>query len=218
MAEPLFTDRALQEAYRALMSDGAAGGHLDEATWERIASEEIDPPARDGAFDHVIECAECSRVWRGILALKSEAETQGLMAPAAAPSTPLWRSRYVPLAIAATLVIAVAGVMLTRQPAPESGTVRSATSIAAIEGLMMAYDPAGVPTLVWPPMAAATRYRVDVFSEDGRPIWSAEVAEPPARWPDNAPRVKGPYRWRVEALDGDTVIARSQLTLMEIRR
>jgi hypothetical protein len=218
MAEPLFTDRALQEAYRALMKDGAAGGHLDEATWDGIAGGEIDPSARDEAFDHVVECAACSHIWRGILALKSEAEAQGLMAAAARPSTPPWRSRWVPLAIAATLVVAVAGVMLTRQSAPPGDPSRGGTTaVPPIEGLMMAYDPGGVPTLVWPPTAAAARYRIDVFSEDGRPIWSAEVAAPPARWPEATPRVKGAYRWRVEALDGDTVIARSLLTPMEIR-
>ena len=217
MAEPLFTDNGLQDAYRALMKDGTGEGHLDEATWDRIASGDIAPSARDHAFDHVVECAACSRVWRGILELKNEAESQGLIAPAARSSPPAWRSRYVPLAIAATIAIAVAGVLLTRLPAPQPGTVRGTATVAAIEGLMMAYDPGGVPTLVWPPNPAATHYRVEVFFEDGRPAWSADIATPPARWPDNTPRAKGAYRWRVDALDADTVIARSRLTRMEIR-
>jgi hypothetical protein len=217
MAEPLFTDRGLQDAYRALMKHRTPGGHLDEATWDRIVGGDIETAARDHAFDHVVECAACSRVWRGILDLKSEAETQGLIAAGAAAATSRWRSHYVPLAIAATLVIAVAGVMMTRPPAPESGTVRGTAAVATVEGLMMAYDRAGVPTLVWPPTPAATRYRVEVFFEDGRPAWSAEMAAAPARWPDATPRARGAYRWRVEAFDGDTIIARSRLTPMEIR-
>src|SRR5690349_3854619 len=158
MAESPFVDRGLQDAYQALMKRGVGGDHLDEATWDRLASDAIDPSARDHAFDHVVECAHCSQVWRGILALKSEAETQGLI-PAAPSSPPLWRSRYMALAIAATLVIAVGGVLLTRRPVPESGTVRSTSEVKTIEGMMMAYDSAGVPTLVWPPAFAATSYR-----------------------------------------------------------
>ena len=217
MAEPLFTDRALQDAYRALMKDGAAGGHLDEATWDRIAGGEIDPSARDQAFDHVVECAACSRVWRGILALKSEAETQGLIAADVPPAT-LWRSRYMPLAIAATLVLAAAGVMLTRQPAPESETVRSTSALPAIDGLMSASDADGAPVFIWTPVAGATRYRVEIFSDDGRPLWSGEMTAPPMRWPEALPKTKGAYRWRVEALGDESAVARSRLTPLEIAR
>jgi hypothetical protein len=214
MAEPLFTDRALQDAYRTLMKNHS-GGHLDEATWDLIATGNIDSSARDQAFDHVLQCEACSRIWRGILELKSEAETQGLIAAGTSPSSS--RMSYVALAVAATVVVAVGGVMLTRRPAPPQEIVRSASEVTAIEGLMMAYDPAGVPTLVWPPVSRTSRYRVEVFSEDGQPIWSAEVAAPPARWPQTAPRTKGAYRWRVEALDGGSVIAQSRLTPMELR-
>ena len=87
MAEPLFPDRALQDAYQALMKGHPGAGHVDEHTWDQIVGEEIDPAARDAAFDHVIQCEDCSRVWRGILTLRSEAETQGLIPPAARASS-----------------------------------------------------------------------------------------------------------------------------------
>jgi hypothetical protein len=217
MADRIFTDHALQEAYQALMRRSGGAGHVDEATWEAIAVETIEPDARDLAFDHVLQCESCSQVWRGILALRSEAETQHLIAPAAPAAAPSWRSRYVPLAVAATLVIAVAGVMLSRQPAPPIDTVRSAATVAAIDGLMMAYDPAEVPTFVWPPFTGAASYRIEVFTDDGRPMWSHAVAAPPVRWPAETARAVGIYRWRVEALDSSGApIARSKLTAAAI--
>jgi len=217
VADRLHTDRELQDAYRARMAATAHGNHVSDATWERIISGEIDQHDREAAFDHVVQCALCSQKWKSISELTSAAAAEGLIAPAAATPSSSWRSRYLPLAVAATLVVAVAGVMLTRQPPPQPETMRSTSEVPPIEGLMMAYDPAGVPTLVWPPVTRATRYRVEIFSEDGRPVWSAEVASPPARWPETTPRVKGAYRWRVDALDRDSVIARSRLMPMEIR-
>jgi hypothetical protein len=90
--------------------------------------------------------------------------------------------------------------------------------VAPVEGLMMAYAADGVPTLVWTPMPDATRYRVEVFTDDGRPVWDRETAAPPFGWPADEPRVKGAYRWRVEALNGDVVLARSRFTPMELSR
>jgi len=218
MAEPLFPDRALQDAYRALMEGRPGDGHVDEQTWDQIVGEEIDPAARDAAFDHVIQCEHCSRVWRGILTLKSEAETQGLIAAAAPAPSPLWRSRLVPLAAAAAIVIAVAGLLISRAPSPDAGAMRGDAALPSIDGLMMAIDPDGVPAFVWPPFATAERYRIEVFSEDGRPVWSGEVGTPPARWPAAVPRARGAYRWRVEAVSGGAVVASSRLTLVEIVR
>lgn len=216
MVERLFTDRALQDAYRALMQAGAAAGHIDEATWDRIVANQIEPEARDRVFDHVLECDECARVWRGVLALQADAESQGLIAHEEAV-TP-WSSRLLPLAAAAALVLAIGGVMLMRQPQPGEESIRSATGVATVEGLMMAYAADGVPTLVWTPVPAATRYHVEVFTDEGRPVWDREVASPPLRWPDQTPRATGTYRWRVEALNDDAILARSRLTLMELVR
>jgi hypothetical protein len=217
MAELPFADPALRRAYRALMLDRPDTGHLDEATWDRLAGNEIEQAARDEAFDHIVSCDRCSTIWKGVLALAAEAETERLI-PREGQARPFWRTPIVTLAIAATLVIAIGGLFLMRSPAPAPDTVRSNGTLAPIEGLMMAYDPNSVPAFVWPPVPAATNYRVEVFSEDGRPIWSADVAAPPTRWPGDVARAKGAYRWRVEAMTGDQSIARSRLTPMELTR
>ena len=216
MAGHRFDDVDLQVAYQAWMRSDR-GAHLDDAAWQRLGAGDAVPSERNLSFAHIMTCAECSAVWRSVWFLRQQAESEGLIERRSTTPRALFRSMFIPIAIAATLIAAVGSVMLTRQSRPQPETVRGTSELAVIEGLMMAYDRAGVPTLVWPPAAGAARYRLEVFSADGRSIWSAEVTAPPARWPDTTPRVKGAYRWRVEAIDGDGVIARSRLTAMEIR-
>ena len=64
MADHLYTDRELQDVYRARMASAAHTNHVSDATWERIVSGEIDPHERDAAFDHVVQCAGCSQKWK----------------------------------------------------------------------------------------------------------------------------------------------------------
>ena len=77
---------------------------------------------------------------------------------------------------------------------------------------------AGVPAFAWTAYPGATRYRLSVFSEDGRTVWSRETALPAARWPDDVPRVSGAYRWRVDALAGRMTVASSRVADVEIPR
>ena len=188
--------------------------HPDEATWERLAVGELDAAARNAAFDHIVECERCSRVWRGVLTLKSEAEAQGLI-PLETPARSTWlRSAALPLALAATLVVAVAGVLITRQPAADQSTRGSAAAV--VEHLTTTTGADKVPTFAWTPVSGATRYRIALYSNDGRPVWTREVEAPPARWPDDEARTAGAYRWRVEALDAEAVVARSRLAELEV--
>jgi hypothetical protein len=217
MVERLFTDRTLQDAYRALMQAAAATGHIDESTWDRIVANQIEPDARDRVFDHVLECDDCARVWRGVLALQEEAAAAGLVARERPAAPRWWQSGLVPLAAAAALVIAVSGVLMTRQP-PETATVRSSTAIPALDGLMMSHSSEGVPMFIWTPVPGAARYHVELFTDDGRPVWSREVDAPPMRWPGDVPRSTGTFHWRVEAIGPEGVTARSRLTAVEISR
>lgn len=218
MADRLFTDRALQDTYRALMQDSVPAGHVDEATWDLIAAGEIDPPRRDAAFDHILSCARCARIWHGVQELQRAATSDGLIAPDAPLASPWHYSRFVPLAVAATLVLAIAGVAIVQQRDADPGALRSSASLPPVDGLMLAYSPAGVPTFAWTPVATATRYHVDIFTDDGRPVWSGEAVAPPMPWPDGVPRPTGAYRWRVEAVSADVPIARSRFVAIDLPR
>jgi hypothetical protein len=217
MADPVFADRALQDTYRALIAESAPGGHLDEATWDALAGSHADAARREAAFDHVVACERCSRIWRGVLALREEAETQKLIPRAPVPVTPWWKASLVPLAAAASLLVVIGGLYVSRQgTAPE--VTRTTGAMAPIETLMTAYGNDGVPAFVWVPVANVDRYRVEVFTDDGRPVWTREVAQPPAAWPGDIPRQSGTFRWRVAALRGGDVVARSAIVAVEITR
>lgn len=193
-------------------------GHLDDATWDRLAANELSPSERDRCFDHVTACAECTRVWRGVLTLRSEAEARGLIAPTAAAARPWWRSQMVVLATAASVLLAVAGFFVTLGTDFDPTADRGAGALPSVEKLIVDYPNDGTPQLTWSAVTGATKYRLDVFTEDGTPVWSAEVNVSPAGWPAKVPHPNGRYRWRVEAVGAEGTIARSRLTPLEIAR
>ena len=191
--------------------------HPDEATWERLATGELGAAERAEAFDHITGCERCSQIWRGLLMLQSEAQAQGLI-PRATPARTGWqRSPVFALALAATLVVVIGGIMLSRRTADDPNQLRGSAA-AAVEQLTATNGADSVPTFAWTPTPGATRYRIDVFTIDGRPQWTREVDAPPVRWPADEPRTVGSYRWRVEALNSGAVLARSRLTEIEVAR
>jgi hypothetical protein len=214
MADERFGDAALQSAYQAWMR-GDRGEHLDDNAWLRLAAGDAVQSERDLLFAHIVTCTECSEVWRGLSLLKHDAQAAGLIAPRVNARRSFFRSMFLPLAAAATIAIAI-GAVLMRERAPVADAARGVETLSAVEGLMMAYAADGTPTLIWTPAPAATDYHVEIFSEDGRPLWAGDVATPPMRWPAELTRAKGTYRWRVEAQNADAAVARSRLTVVEL--
>lgn len=65
----------------------------------------------------------------------------------------------------------------------------------------------------WTAAATAETYRVTVYTADGRVVWGPiAVPSSPAPLPADVALPPGDYRWRVEALRGGVVTARSPLT------
>src|SRR5262249_10469441 len=64
----------------------------------------------------------------------------------------------------------------------------------------------------WRTIPGGDAYRVRLFHDDGRLVWtSAEVAAPPLAWPAEAATPPGAYYWKVEALAAGRPIAESRL-------
>lgn len=183
--------------------------HPDAATWEALALGEVAGPERDAWFDHITMCEPCTQVWRGVTMLKNDAQLAGLVPPGATAGKSWLRSPLVQLAVAATLVVVIGGVVLMRRADDKPVVFRSSDSIA-VETLTTAVGSDGAQTFSWSPIATATSYRISVFSEDGMPVWSQEVAAPPVGWAER-PRTPASYKWRVEALAAGAVVARSRL-------
>jgi hypothetical protein len=123
-----------------------------------------------------------------------------------------WRAFGAAVAAAAAVALAV-WIAPWRQPAE---TVRGG-SAAAVDVAAVTTSADGVPTFDWTPISAQS-YRVTVFSQDGRPVWTLEAAAPPVRWPADVLRAPGAYRWWVEAFDNGRMTARSRLAEFEVPR
>jgi len=131
MADRLTTEAELKRRY--LDAQGALpvpGVHPDEDLWVALAAGTTTPDARAEAFDHILRCRACTTTWRGIEALREDAEAAGLLPR---PST-AWMARLsspaVRYALAAALVVAVGGALVMR-PGEEATPVDAPTNGSA---------------------------------------------------------------------------------------
>jgi hypothetical protein len=204
--------------------------HLDESTWERLAVGELAADERARALEHVMGCERCRKIYRGLLALKQGAA--GFDPGAAAGTAPRRpRVRRGPLFLAASTAVAAAAALAlwigarppASPPAPpvrrgatqDGGSVHRAIVVEGPRGAVAA-PPA---TFSWRPVDGADRYRVTLFGADGAPRWTdawrpADAAL--AAWPADLLPAPGTYFWRVEAAQGDVVIAESPLVELRL--
>lgn len=164
-------------------------GHPDEATWDQLSSGELDAAARDAVFDHIVACERCSRIWRGVLTLKSEAQAQGLMPPDVAVSRAWLRSPGLQLALAATLVVVVGGVLVNRRPA----VVAPVTSEPVTNAAPIAAPPSAAVPAAWLAAFPLSKADIHVTPEEAlapRGV-TAATGEPPI---DRLAAALEPYR------------------------
>lgn len=167
------------------------------------------PEEEHEAFErHFLECPDCLALMQAL------AELPAVLSEAPAVAAPARRWR--PLGLAAlTAAAASFAIWLGTRPPDDPGVLRGGAH-GVVELLPSAKGSDGALVLAWTPLSGATRYRVTLFSDDGRTIWTREAVVPPARWPDDVARAAGVYHWRVEALAGDAVLGRSRLADVEI--
>lgn len=173
--------------------------------------------AAAGEFDspHLLVCPNCREevaLLRAVNADLGSASSQGARGIARAAR------RWMPLALAAVAasLVLFAFWLVPRRSVGDDPALRGGTR--AVVELQPATAHAGVPVFSWTPLPGATRYRIAVFFDDGRTVWTRETATPPVRWPDDVPRSAGRYKWRVEALAGSATVASSPLADVEIPR
>lgn len=209
---------------------GLSALHLDAEEVVAAAAGELDSP-------HVLVCSRCRdevALLRGINAdLARAPDRRGWIAwlPSwfVADAGKALRDEGVMARIAlgwrpiglVTLAVAAAFVVFRWVPdgrPTDDQTLLRGNAPAVVELLPVTTGTGGAPTFAWTPIAEASGYRVDVFTEGGQPVWALEVQTPPVRWPDEVPRAAGTYWWRVEALKGTAVVARSRLADLDIAR
>jgi hypothetical protein len=201
-------DRRLRDLYAA--SAVMPGNHPDEGTWEALALGELPPARREEVNDHVVRCAECASIHRGLTMMAEEAAHFD-------PAVP--RRRHAPVlsfparwgwgalaAAAAALLIALVPLL---RPIPAPVATPAGDRVRSGEGAVpVPLEPKGplrAPPRVfrWQGIEAARRYRVEVSRGDGEPVWVSTVVEGTSvEWPSSLVPEPGVYFWQVVALPG----------------
>ena len=211
-------DERLRELYtHALVArrpgerDGCPSPEQLRALARREGSEE----ARLSTLDHTMTCADCLRE----LELLRAIEKAGARMAGATPSAPhrvvSWR-RAVPLALAASLVIAVGLVVRDRDgSAPGIEPSRGAENRVLLHSPSDIQVGAGAPFVIaWRPQPGATRYVVEVLDDDGRVAVASTTSDTTLVMRDLGGLVPGrTYRWWVRAFgaagaQGSTALGR----------
>jgi hypothetical protein len=163
-------DQAWREAYRTLMDGGSPACPADERL-AALAVGELEAAERLALADHVARCRRCGPAYAVLRDLDREAARQRR-------PRPRWT---LPLAAAATLLVAAAVATQVRGPrAPAGDDVRGpgAGEVRPSPGAVL---PAPPDELAWPPGPEGSTYRVRVHAADGDVLWtSAPLPEPRA--------------------------------------
>lgn len=194
-------------------SDAADGRELIEGlrTLHLTAEEVVAVAAGEMESPHVLVCGQCRREVAQLKEVSAALASESGRSP--------FRRRWMPLGVAALVADAVVAVVVRVVPRSQPQTrVDRGPASPNVPLAPMTLSADGVPTFRWTPTSAATRYRVSVFTVDGRPVWTREVDAPPITWPAEEPRTPGKYTWSVDALDGGAIVARSRLADFEVTR
>ncbi len=108
--DALPVDAKLQRQYAAL-ARATSESHPSEDDWLRFADGALDEASRLRLADHVTACADCADVFRVVVHVREGAPTLGVATSSSGTDRASTASRaWYGLALAATLVLAIAGV------------------------------------------------------------------------------------------------------------
>jgi len=195
-------DTRLRELYAAA-TEAPRAPHPSEADWEHLAMGELPSAERETLLDHVVRCAACAQVYRGLQDLEAGAREFDPGVPRKAAVVLLFRPAVawsIGLAAAAVLVIALV-LPLRRLPSASDDTVRSPaaltpTAIAPVGDLAAPPD-----SFRWTPLTGAARHRIELSRADGERVWSSgDLPGAETAWPREVTLAPGVYYWRVVAV------------------
>jgi hypothetical protein len=189
------TEAQLKEAYQAHLARSwrdRASCPPPEAI-QALVRREGDEAARLATLDHAMSCGEC----RTELDLLRTVEEAGVRSGAvAAPGRRRW---MMPMALAATLLVAVGLSRVALKPSEDTVRSDDATRVELVAP--GAEVPAGTPvSFAWRPVEGASRYRLEVLSESGDLAIEAETRDTMLTSDSAASLAPGTYQWWVIAL------------------
>jgi hypothetical protein len=200
MDEPDVTEtERLRQLYTRRVREREAERTDAHASAERIVSlirREGSEPDRLATLEHVMSCDPCHRDYEWLKAVDQAATVAGA---GEAGGTPLWRRA--PLALAATVLIAVGAGLLIGRLRPGGETVRGPEGEIALVAPGDTASGVGVLAFIWRPLPEASGYVLELQRPDGDVVLSdtttdtlLALADPEAMLPP------AEYRWWVREL------------------
>jgi hypothetical protein len=197
------TDERLRELYQNALSSRNAATRGDCPAPERLqalAWREGSEEERLRTLDHAMSCGDCMRELELLRVIE---KTGARMAGRAAQprSVVSWR-RAVPLALAASLVLAVGLVVRGRSEdsAPDERMRGSDATLALHTSRDIQLAPRDSLVVAWRPVEGATRFTVEVLDDAGRPALSQTTTDTTLVVRDLTALTPGhDYRWWVRA-------------------
>jgi hypothetical protein len=164
--------------------------------------------SRLATLDHVMACPRCLPAFE----LLRSIEQAGAAVGGHAPARRNWRW-YAPVALAASILLAVAVV---RRVTPPAGVTRgSADSVVLLAPGATAAS--GQPLgFAWHPVPRATGYRLEVLGPDGSVVASAETADTTVTVDSTRQLPDGTYKWWLRAALPGGESVRSSMRPLEI--
>jgi hypothetical protein len=203
----------LQELYsQALARRDPAGTDACVSPEELLALVRTEGPEarRLESLDHVMGCPACRREFDLLRALGS-AQAR----PANRPSLAILGRRFTPLALAASLLLAIGVGLAVRSRVQPDDTVRGGDTKLVLVAPSTEVPP-GPLTFVWQRIPGAQRYQIELLDADGNLAFSQATGDTSLTWPADQLRPGSAYRWWVRDLTPGSQLA-SPLRPLRVR-
>jgi len=164
---------------------------------------------RLATLEHVMSCADCHREYEWLAAV-GQAATEAGGRPA---RQALWRRA--PLALAASLVAAVAAGLLVRSQMRGGESVRGETGEIALAVPQAGAGSTNSPVFAWHPVPAASAYVLEIQGATHRVIRSDTTADTTLTLASPLPA--GEYRWWVREVTDGTEPRSSAFRALQVR-
>jgi hypothetical protein len=212
-----FDDEALKAAYAPALRESTTTHGPDCPTETELllaVRGEGNEDERLRVLDHALKCPACRRE----LALLHAVSTGEMRAAPRAIRQLSW-SRWMPAALAASLVLAIglAGLgRLRNRGAEEIARAGAAGGPALVTPANGTAVPAGLVRFAWRPVAGVVRYTLEVDATDGTVLYSTQTRDTVVTATIAATAV-GENRWLVRAQMDDGSERRSETRVLRVR-
>lgn len=189
-----------------------AGPHPGEDDWVRLAAGGMAEGERSSVVDHVVRCAECAAVYRGLVELEEgarafDATLPRTLAPAALGVRQVTRwGAWAAVAAAAAIALVIVQPKRALAPASDVSATVNGLELRGAARRPEPTEPLGAVArwperLRWSAADGARAYRVRILGADGEIVWTSPlVAATETAWPAEVAPRPGRVYWQVIAL------------------